>query len=64
MFKLNTFIIENLKKCVETQAFSKEQASIFALNYYNKGQITEEEFQTLINDFQQEEEIEIFDEEE
>lgn len=64
MFKLNNFIIENLKKCVETQAFSKEQANIFALNYYNKGQITEEEFQILINDFQEEEEIEVFVEEE
>lgn len=51
MFALNDFIIQNLKKCVETKVFSKEQAGIFALNYLNKGQISEIEFQSLVEEF-------------
>ena len=54
MFILSEFIISNLKKCVESGVFTKAQAGIFALNYYNKGQISETEFQTLVENFSEE----------
>lgn len=54
MFILSEFIIENLKKCVESGVFSKAQAGIFALNYYNKGQISETEFKSLAEELSEE----------
>ena len=55
MFILSDFIIKNLKKCVKSGAFTKAQAGIFALNYFNKGQISEDEFNALAEEFEKEE---------
>ena len=57
MFILREFIIDNLKKCVESGVFSKAQAGIFALNYFNKGQISAEDFEHLATEFSKEDEV-------
>lgn len=54
MFILSDFIIKNLKNCVSNGEFSKAQANIFALNYFNKGQISESEFTELVEEFNDE----------
>ena len=56
MFILREFILNNLRKCVESGVFTKAQAGIFALNYLNKGQISEEDFENLALEFSKEEE--------
>lgn len=47
MFSLAKFIISNLKSGYQNDSFTEEQINIFALNYLNKGQISQEDFDNL-----------------
>ena len=47
MFDLAEFIKENLISGYENSSFTKEQVSIFAVNYLLKGQITQGDFDVI-----------------
>jgi hypothetical protein len=47
MFDLASFIKDNLKAGYANGSFAREQVNIFALNYLNRGQITQNDFNEI-----------------
>lgn len=52
MFNLAEFIKTNLIRGFKDGSFSEVQINIFALNYMNKGQITQEDFEYILNEIE------------
>lgn len=47
MFNLEEFLITNLIGGFQTGAFNEYQINIFAMNYLNRGQLTQEGFEQV-----------------
>lgn len=48
MFNLEDFLITNLIGGFQTGAFNEYQINIFAMNYLNRGQLTQEGFEEIL----------------
>ena len=47
-FKMNEFLLENLRNGYINKSFTKEQVNIFAVGYLMKGMFSQEEFNELL----------------
>ena len=48
MFKLEDFLITNLIGGFQTGAFNEYQINIFAMNYLNRGQLSQQAFEQVL----------------
>ena len=48
MFNLEDFLITNLIGSFQTGAFNEYQINIFAMNYLNRGQLSQQGFEQLL----------------
>lgn len=48
MFNLEEFLITNLIGGFQTDAFNEYQINIFAMNYLNRGQLTQDGFNEIL----------------